>query len=1259
MPPSDARFVLVTLDAHLASAVDRARASLRRDCPRLDLRVHVAADWSAGESSPALARCRADLAAAHFVVVTQLFVEDHVAAILPTLAAHRERYDAIAAAICAPELMRLTRLGRFSMGGEEAPSPWAPATVLRRLLGGAGGRREVGESDASERTASGERQMRALRRVPQLLRFVPGAAQDVRAYYLLLQYWLAGSDENVANMVRALVSRYGAEGRASVVGARRVPAPIAYPEVGVYHPRLSAPRIAESADALPSHRAPRVGLLLMRSYVLARNTAHYDAVIGALEARGLDVVPAFAAGLDARPAIDRFFRDAERPIDALVSLTGFSLVGGPAYNDAAAAREALASLDVPYLALQSLELQSVDDWQADVRGLSPLQATLQVALPELDGATGPLVFGGRGGAAGDAPERGDSAPIAERVERLADRVAALVRLRRSARAERRVAIVLFNFPPNAGNVGTAAYLSVFASLHRTLVTLAEAGYAVDVPDDVDALRRRVLEGNADRYGTPANVCDAIPADRYVREEPHLAEIERAWGPAPGRAQSDGRSILVLGAQFGNVAVVVQPGFGYEGDPMRLLFERGFAPTHAFSACYRWIRRDFGAHVVLHFGTHGALEFMPGKQVGLTGACWPDRLIGDLPNVYLYAANNPSEGTLAKRRGAATLVSYLTPPITHAGLYRDLAALKEALDRWRAADGDAPTMAALADEVQARAAALDLAPAAPRWNGDAPQRAERVRERLQELEHALIPSGLHVLGEPPTPVDRVETLLAILCAGAHGARDVDAATGDASAEQTDGLRAAVEALVASGDERALRDALGALGDDDASAADGAARLAEVERLLRTNAELPALVRALDGRWVPPAPGGDLLATPDILPTGRNVYGFDPYRVPTAAAMRDGARQAERLLARHRADGHALPETVAVVLWGTDNMKSGGTSLAMVLALLGAAPRFDSLGRLAGARLVPLAELGRPRVDVVVTASGIFRDLFPVQLRLLAEAALLAARADEPAADNPVRAHTLAHQAALGGTLEDAALRVFSNAEGVYGANVNLLVDDGGWTDGDELTEAFMRRKSVAYGLGAPVARPALLARALGGASLAYQTLDGVETGATDLDQYFDSLGGMSAAMRRAGAADAPVYLGDLAGGAARVRTLAEQVALETRTRMLNPKWYEPMLAAGHEGARVVASHVTNTLGWSATAGGVPEWVYRETAETYVLDDAMRERLAALNPHAAARMSGRLLEAQERGFWTADDETLEALRDAHAELEDRLEGVHAGA
>jgi magnesium chelatase subunit H len=372
------------------------------------------------------------------------------------------------------------------------------------------------------------------------------------------------------------------------------------------------------------------------------------------------------------------------------------------------------------------------------------------------------------------------------------------------------------------------------------------------------------------------------------------------------------------------------------------------------------------------------------------------------------------------------------------------------------------------------------------------------------------------------------------------------------------------------------------------------------------------------------------------------------------MRDGTRHAARLLDRHRADGHALPESVAIVLWGTDNMKSGGASLALALALVGARPRFDSLGRLAGAMLVPLAELGRPRIDIVVTASGIFRDLFPLQMRLLAEATMLAAQADEPLESNFVRAHTLAHREQLACTLEEAALRVFSNAEGAYGANVNMLVEGGTWNDGAELGDAFLRRKSFAYGLGAPSPQPALMERALAGASLAYQQLDGIESGATDLDQYFDSLGALAGIMRRA-RPEAPVYMGDTTVGSGTVRTLDEQVALETRTRLLNPKWYEAMLQSGYEGARAIAARTTNTLGWSATAGGVPSWVYRDIAATFVLDEQMRRRLATLNPQAAMHIGARLLEATSRGYWEPDAATRDALRDATAELEDWVEGV----
>jgi magnesium chelatase subunit H len=942
----------------------------------------------------------------------------------------------------------------------------------------------------------------------------------------------------------------------------------------------------------------------MRAYVLAGDTAHYDAVIRALEARGLRVLPAFASGLDARPAIEAFFRDAAGArIDALLSLTGFSLVGGPAYNDSASAEATLAALDVPYVAAQALEFQRIEQWEASGQGLSPVETTMMVAIPELDGATGPMVFGGR---AGDT--RRVMAPCPERVERLAARVAARARLRRSRPAGRRVGVVLYGFPPNAGAVGSAAYLGVFESLHHTLGAMRAAGYDLDPPATVDDLRAAVLEGNAARFGQQANVLARVPADAIVAAEPHLAEIEAQWGPAPGRHQSDGGGVFVLGARFGDVVVGVQPAFGYEGDPMRLLFEKGFAPTHAFAAFYRWLREDFRADVLLHFGMHGALEFMPGKQTALGPGCWPDRLIGDLPNVYLYAANNPSEATLAKRRIGATVVSHLTPPVTRAGLYRGLVELKASLDRWRASPPGAPERADLAELLQAQAAELDLCAAAPAWE-DPDAAAARLLADLHEFEAALIPHGLHVVGRPPDASARAELLAAMA---------------------------------------------------EVEGADPAA-LADAGRLLAEDHETPALLAALDGRFIRPVPGGDLLRAPQILPTGRNIHAFDPFRMPTAFALRDGARQAARLLARHAETGLGLPRSVALVLWGADNIKSDGGPIAQALALLGARPRFDGYGRLCGAELVPLAELDRPRIDVVMTLSGIFRDLLPLQTRMLAEAAFLAAAADEPAESNYVRAHALAYAARVGCDLETAALRVFSNAEGAYGSNVNQLVDSGAWSDETELADAFEKRKCFAYGRrGAPVRQAALMQAALGDVELAYQNLESVELGVTTVDHYFDTLGGVGRAVKRArGGEETPVYIGDQTRGDGRVRTLKEQVALETRTRALNPKWFEGMLKHGHEGVRHIEAQVTNTLGWSATTGQVEPWVYQRLSETFVLDEAMRRRLASLNPQASARVANRLIEAHERAYWTPDAATLEALRRGADELEDRLEGLGIAA
>ena len=1238
--------VVVTMDTHLASATDRIRPTLAREFPGLTLSMHAASEYAGNDA--AIARVKADIARADIVVAGMLFLEDHFLPILDDLRRRREQCDAMICIVSAAEVVKLTRLGQFDM---DKPAS-GPMAFLKKLRG-----------NKDKKATGGAAQMKMLRRLPQLLRFVPGTAQDVRAYFICMQYWLGGSDENMLNLVRHVIDRGAAGERRSLRGVAKPQPPVEYPELGVYHPRMSG-RLSEDASRLPLPEGQpvrgTVGILVLRSYLLSSNAGHYDGVIAALEARGLRVVPAFASGLDSRPAIERYFlQDGRAKVDAVISLTGFSLVGGPAYNDAQAAETILAQLDVPYVAAHPVEFQTLDVWGASDRGLLPVESTIMVAIPELDGSTSPIVFGGRPGAHGVTCtgchhactfKAGDNAAdmhtCPERAHMLAARVAKLVALKRSERASRKVAVVIFNFPPNAGNIGSAAYLSVFESMFHTLAAMQAQGYTVDMPASVDALRDAVLHGNASQYGADANVHTLVATNDHVRRETWLKEIEAQWGAAPGRQLSNGRAIFVLGRQFGNVLVAVQPSFGYEGDPMRLLFEKGLAPTHAFSAFYRYLREDFKAHAVLHFGTHGALEFMPGKQSGLSGNCWPDRLIGDLPNVYLYASNNPSEGAIAKRRSGATLISYLTPPIAQAGLYKGLNDLKAGIERWRALEPQAAERPELAAMLQSQAAELDLCTAEPLWDttadGDADTRVLALSAHVLEMEYTLIPHGLHVTGRVPSVAERVDMLLSMADAS-HG-------------QQLP--RDAVEALVAGETVDRVLQRCDLPHDDESLAlvtglADAAAKLA-------VDTEVDALLHALDGGFIRPAPGGDILRTPAVLPTGRNMHGFDPFRIPSGFAVKDGSQQAQRLLDRYQADGHPLPESIAMVLWGSDNLKSEGAPIAQALALMGALPRFDSYGRVAGAQLIPLAQLGRPRVDVVITLSGIFRDLMPLQIKLLAEAAFLAASADEPVEQNWVRKHALAYQQEHGCTLEVAALRVYGNAEGAYGSNVNNLVENGQWTDEGELAETYSRRKGFAYGrTGRAVQQTALLQSVLADVQLTYQNLDSVELGVTTVDNYFDTLGGITQAVKVAKGGrqqdTPPVYIGDQTKGDGAVRSLREQVALETRTRMLNPKWYEGMLEHGYEGVRQIEVHLTNTMGWSATTGQVQPWVYKQLTETFMLDPAMRERLARLNPTASSRMANRLLEASDRQYWQPDAATLEALRRAGEELEDRLEGV----
>jgi magnesium chelatase subunit H len=849
-----------------------------------------------------------------------------------------------------------------------------------------------------------------------------------------------------------------------------------------------------------------------------------------------------------------------------------------------------------------------------------------------------------------------------------------------------VAIVLFNFPPSQGNVGTAAYLDVWASLHHLLGKMQQAGYCLtDVPATVDELRDSIVHGNAVEYGQPANVCDVFSRLEYERLVPAYREIEQSWGPSPGEKNVYGGDFAIMGRVFGNVGVFIQPSFGFEDDPMRLLFSEDATPNHGFAAFYAYLSQVWGADVLLHFGTHGAAEFMPGKQVGLSQSCWSDRLIGDLPNIYAYCANNPSEGLIAKRRGYATLVSYLSPPIEAAGLYKEFVTLKETMDGFR----NEPTRReAYVPAIVEKAKELHLLDHDFRPDELTTERFQKLYADLLELEYSLIPTGLHTMGDGldeqelvgmlrvvadfPIAERRLPSLTKTVLAHWAGT-EADAGTGSNGDKSLAAFSQKVDL------ERQARHFIGeAIVEmhQKRSASAGARYLAKVcqakpslfeehftflfdlHEKLRTNAELDALLRALDGRYIAPVAGGDVIRDPSILPTGRNLHAIDPYRMPTYAAVREAQKTVALLLDRYaREHGGALPRSVALVLWGTDNLKSGGVGIAQALWLLGARAITDEMGRIASVELIPVAELGRPRIDVVLTLSGIFRDVLPQQIRLLDRAVRLAAQADEPPEQNFVRAHVQEMQR-QGIAFEDAVRRIFSNAAGSYGANVNHLVDSSTWEDDSEIAQTFLSRKGFAYDpSGQFVEAQDDYERVLGSVTLAFQNVDSTEMNITDIDHYYEYLGGVASAvkhLRGDGVAPA-VLLADATGADAKVRSLEEAVRLESRTKLLNPKWYEAMLESGYAGVSQIERQVSNTFGWSATCQAVDDWVYDGVAQTYVLDEKMRTRLQRLNPSSLSKLTRRLLEANGRGLWKTDEATLEQLREAYAQMEDALENV----
>ena len=1096
------------------------------------------------------------------------------------------------------------------------------------------------------------------------------------AAHRLWQYLVHGGGANAEQFLCAAASITGFD------APWRPPAPIL--RAGVYVPGTST---AAFHDATATWIAGQscAAVVFYRALVQADDTRAIDALIEGLRGVGLNPLAIFVASLK-DPVAAASAREilAEAKPDVIVNLTGFAIGAADAAPDA----DPLALPDCPVLQAV-LSTGDAATWRAGTRGLNPRDLAMSVALPEIDGRILSRAIAFKGVVARDRACESDiigNLPEPDRIAFVAELAKRWAKLRRTPAAERRIAIVLANYPNRDGRIGNGVGLDTPQSVVETLSALGHAGYRIEhAPADGSALMRRLLAGptnDSRRMNGPAEErLSLIDYSAFFTALPAALrdKVSARWGAAEddpffrASALDCGAFHLPL-VRYGNVVIGVQPARGYNIDPRASYHDPALPPPHNYFAFYAWLAQSFRADAVIHFGKHGNLEWLPGKSLALSAECFPEAALGPCPHLYPFIVNDPGEGTQAKRRASAVVIDHLTPPLTRAGSYGPLAALERLIDEYYEASGSDPRrLGPLGEEIRALAQThgLDrdcgIAPDAPTATALA-----RLDGWLCELKDMQIRDGLHVFGRSPEGVARRDLLVAIARSprGSSAGRDASllraladdldlgfdplgaemgerwtgprpAALGLARGWRTygdtiDRLEALASALV--GGERApdrdwarTRAVLDWISDTLAPAIDACGA-----------AERAGLIAGLAGRRVVPGPSGaPTRGRPEVAPTGRNFYSIDTRAVPTAAAWTLGWKSASLLVERHVQEHGAFPQALALSAWGTSNMRTGGDDIAQALALIGARPTWDQGSRrVTGFEVLPLSILDRPRIDVTLRVSGFFRDAFPGLIDLFDSAVRAIAALDEPAEQNPLAMRVRAESEALvasGMSRNEAArragARVFGSKPGAYGAGLQALIDERGWETAADLARAYVAWGGYVYGAGSD-GDPAhgLFETRLRHVEAVVHNQDNREHDLLDSDDYYQFEGGLAAAVRHLKGAAPSVYHNDHSQPShPRIRTLEEEVARVVRARVVNPKWIAGVMRHGYKGAFEMAATVDYLFAFAATTNAVRDSHFEAVFDAYVGDETVRGFIMQSNPPALAEMSERLIEAQTRGLW----------------------------
>ena len=1093
-----------------------------------------------------------------------------------------------------------------------------------------------------------------------------------------------------------------------------VPEPEPRAWAGIYHPDLPN-GYTENPDDMNGvlHRdRPTIGLLFYRDEWIWDDTDYPRAFIREAEKVGADVIAVFSnqmpdtsAGMPSmREVFERYFKKDGKPaIDVLVSAMKFSQVGNGNLTV-----DDFKSLGVPVMAAYTL-LTPEADWRKNPEGMNAVETSIAAALPELDGAIHGVPIAGR-----EVHADGSLSyvPIENRMTAMVKKAAAWARLHRKANSEKKIALIFHNYPPKNYNIGSASGLDTMESARRLMNLMKDAGYAIDfVPETAEGLRE-LMTSHATNDLTlmtdeQAEECEKLPASEYMRFFANLPEAARQkmteqWGEPPGSLMlSDDGDFLVPGTLDGNLFLTVQPARQYGMDAQRIYHDPTVAPTHQYVAFYYWLREVFHADAVIHLGTHGNLEWLPGKAVGLDEASFPDIALGSMPNIYPYLMTISGEGIIAKRRSSACLVGYLPAPVADAGAMDEIAEIEKLADEYAHFADDAEQAEAIEKRIVELVKQAKLDEELPLKEGA--QFSEYLAELhayIEELQDSEIHVGLHVLGEAPSGDVLVSEVLHLLrlsngevksigetWAEKYGdgvtlddleknpsAIAVDNRTGgEVLAEIRTETRAFVKAIVDGGFTDAAIEK--ALSMDFIKSADDAwqqkaRKVAEFitheiwPRLAATKDELTNTIAALSGAYVPPGPSGSPSAGGvDILPSGRNFYAADPRTLPSEAGWITGKKLGDRMIEKYISESGHYPENIGMVLWSGPNMRTRGQDIAEFLYLLGVRPVWQrgSL-RVTGVEVIPLDELRRPRIDVTARISGLFRDTLPQIAELMDSAVLMVAKLDEPDESNFVRKHIKEESAELAKSGENAddawrmaAYRVFGNAPGSYGSGINLVLDAKNWKDENDLAQLYVRWGCHAFGGGARgKASPELFKKRLAGVDLTVKNEDSHDMNILSSDDYNGFHGGMISAVKSL-AGKAPVsYVGDAASRSnPKLRTVAEEMKRVVRTESLNPKYIEGLMKHGYKGAMDMANRLNISFQWDATSDVMEDWMYDSYAEKYALDPKVQKWMKDVNPWALQNIAETLLEAEQRDMWNASDEMKDKLKELYLSVEGELE------